>query len=87
MAVGDSLRLHPAIDKWSLVVSSYEYNMSRKSQRTSTKHTGKTEGDFTTGAFGNGCVLARDGGMGWKRLFLANQKLEALRESLRKLGG
>ena len=34
MAVGDSLRLHPAIYKWPLVVSSYEYNMSRKSVQT-----------------------------------------------------
>ena len=56
--------------------------MSKKSQRTSTKHTGKTEGDFTTGASGNGSVLSRDGGLGWKRIALQNQKLEALRKSL-----
>ena len=34
MAVGDSLRLHPAINKWQLVVSSYDYNASRISLQT-----------------------------------------------------
>ena len=30
MAVGDSLRLHPAINKWQLVVFSYDNNKNRR---------------------------------------------------------
>ena len=34
MAIGDSLGLDSAIYKWGLVVSSYDYNMSRTSLQT-----------------------------------------------------
>ena len=30
MAVGDSLRLHPAINKWQLVLFSYDNNKNRR---------------------------------------------------------
>ena len=38
MAIGDSLGLDSAIYKWGLVVSSYDYNMSRKEVQTQLSH-------------------------------------------------
>ncbi len=72
----------------NLLVETFNYQykniiMSSKSKRGAACPN-YPNGRLVKGAFGKN-LLERDGGAGWKRLFLANQKLEELKKNLRDL--
>lgn len=70
-----SLSRHETGLPLSLNKNNNPYIMSSKSRRSS-------RGFITKGTFGGVNKLARDNGIGWKRLFLANEKLNNLKKSL-----